>query len=76
MVPRKCTSFDVIPVSSILDRILLVPVGSTEPILFDIGREPAGSPGAACDKTKDAGGRLQVVVCQLGPFKGNEATVQ
>ena len=63
----------VVPVSSILGRLPLVPVGSTGTIPFEMRRESADFPGAACDKSKDAG----VVLCQeLGPFMGNEAIVQ
>ena len=43
----------VIPVSSILGRLPLVPVGQTGTIPFEMRRESADFPGAACDKTKD-----------------------
>ena len=45
----------VIPVSSILGRLPLVPVGATGTIPFDMRKESADFPGAACDKTKDGG---------------------
>ena len=45
----------VVPVSSILGRLPLVPVGSTGTIPFEMRRESADFPGAACDKSKDAG---------------------
>ena len=43
----------VIPVSSILGRLPLVPVGATGTIPFDMRKESADFPGAACDETKD-----------------------
>ncbi len=45
----------VIPVSSILWHLLLVPVGPTGTISFEIGRESADFLGAARDKAKQAG---------------------
>ncbi len=45
----------VIPVSSILGRHSLVPVGETGTIPFDMGRESADFPGAACDKSHNSG---------------------
>ncbi len=48
----------IVPVSRILGRLPLVPVGKTGPgtILFDMRRESADSsfPGAVCDKTKNS----------------------
>ena len=43
----------VIPVSSILGRLALVLVGATGTIPFDMRKESADFPGAACEKTKD-----------------------
>jgi hypothetical protein len=43
----------VIPVSSILGRLPLVPVRNTGKILYEMRREAADIPGASCDKTKD-----------------------
>ncbi len=45
----------VVPVSTILGRLPLVPVGSTGTIPFEMRRGSADFPGAACDKSKDAG---------------------
>jgi hypothetical protein len=47
----------VIPVSSILGRLPLVPVGSTGTIPFAMRRETAdsGFPGAFCDKSANKG---------------------
>ncbi len=42
-----------IPVSSILGRNPLIPVGNTGTIPFDMRGESADLHGAACDKTKD-----------------------
>ncbi len=43
----------VIPASSILGRLPLVPVGNTGTIQYEMQREAADFPGASCDKTKD-----------------------
>ena len=45
----------VIPVSSILGRLPLVPLGETGTIPFDMRRESADFPGAACDKSHNSG---------------------
>jgi hypothetical protein len=45
----------VVPVSSILGRLPLVPVGDTGTILFQMRGDSTGFPGASCDKTQ--GGR-------------------
>ncbi len=45
----------VVPVSSILGRLLLVPVGDTGTIPFQMRGKSADFPGASCDKTQ--GGR-------------------
>jgi hypothetical protein len=44
----------VIPVSSILGMLPLVPVGNTGTIPYEMRREAADFPGAYCDKTKDS----------------------
>ncbi len=41
------------PVSCILGRLPLVPVGNTGTIPYEMWREAADIPGASCDKTKD-----------------------
>ncbi len=43
----------VIPVSSILGRLPIVPVGNTGTIPYEMRREAADFPGASSDKTKD-----------------------
>ncbi len=43
----------LIPVSSVLGRLPLVPVGKTWTIPYKMRRESADFPGAYCDKTKD-----------------------
>ncbi len=43
----------VIPVSSILGRLPLVPVSNTGTIPYEMRREAADIPDASCDKTKD-----------------------
>jgi hypothetical protein len=45
----------VIPVSSILGRLPLVPVGATGTIPFAMRRETADIPGAFCDKSANGG---------------------
>ena len=45
----------VIPVSSILGRLPLVPVGATGTIPFAMRRETADFPGAFCDKSANSG---------------------
>ena len=45
----------VIPVSSILGRLPLVPVGATGTIPFAMRRESADFPGAFCDKSENSG---------------------
>jgi hypothetical protein len=45
----------VVPVSSILGHIPLVPVGPTGTIPFEMRSESADFPGDACDKSKDTG---------------------
>ncbi len=45
----------VIPVSSILGRLPLVPVGATGTIPFTMHREAADFPGAFCDKSANSG---------------------
>ena len=45
----------VVPVSSILGRLPLVPVGTTGTIPFEMLGESLEFPGAFCDKSKDAG---------------------
>ncbi len=45
----------VIPVSSILGRLPLVPVGATGTIPFAMRRESADFPGAFCDKSANGG---------------------
>ncbi len=62
-----------VPVSSTLGRLPLVPVGPTGTIQSEMRRESADFPGTACDKSKDAWGRVQVVLCRQ---LGNEAIVQ
>ncbi len=47
--------FYAVPVPSILGRLPLVPVGSTGTVPFEMRRESADFPGAACDKSKDTG---------------------
>jgi hypothetical protein len=51
----------VIPVSSILGRLLLVPVGKTSTILFGMLRESADFLGAVCDKTKSSSVPVSIV---------------
>ena len=51
----------VIPVTSILGRLALVPVGDTGTIPFSMRKETCNFPGASCDSKKDAG-LLQTVV--------------
>ena len=46
---------NVIPVSSILERLPLVPVGATGTIPFAMRRESADFPGASCDKSAGSG---------------------
>jgi hypothetical protein len=46
----------VIPVSSILGCLPLVPVGATGTIPFAMRREEADFPGAFCDKSANSGG--------------------
>ena len=45
----------VIPVSSILGRLPLVPVGATGTIPFAMRRESADFPGASCDRSANSG---------------------
>jgi hypothetical protein len=45
----------VIPVSSVLGRLPLVPVGATGTIPFAMCREAADFPGAFCDKSANSG---------------------
>ena len=45
----------VVPVSSILGRLPLVPVGATGTIPFVMRRESANFPGAFCDKSANGG---------------------
>ena len=45
----------VIPVSSILGRLPLVPLGETGTIPFEMLKELADFPGAACDKSHNSG---------------------
>ena len=45
----------VIPVSSILGRLPLVPLGETGTIPFEMRKESADFPGAACDKSHNSG---------------------
>ena len=47
--------FYVIPVSSILGRLPLVPVGATGTIPFAMRQESADFPGASCDKSASSG---------------------
>ncbi len=63
----------VIPVSSILGPLHLVPVCNTGTILYEMQIESADFPGASCDKTKDC---KVVVREQLGPGMGNKATME
>ncbi len=44
----------VVPASSILGLLSLVPVGSTGTIPYEMRSESAVFPGAGCDKSKDA----------------------
>ena len=44
----------VIPVTSILGRLALVPVGDTGTIPFSMRKETCDFPGASCDSKKDA----------------------
>jgi hypothetical protein len=47
----------VIPITSILGRLALVPVGETGPIPYSMRKEASSFPGAACDsKLKGADG--------------------
>jgi hypothetical protein len=45
----------VIPVTSILGRLALVPVGDTGTIPFSMRKETIDFPGASCDSKMDAG---------------------
>jgi hypothetical protein len=45
----------VIPVTSILGRLALVPVGDTGTIPFSMRKETCNFPGASCDSKMDAG---------------------
>jgi hypothetical protein len=45
----------VIPVSSILGRLPVVPVGEKGTIPFDMRRESADFPGASCDESENSG---------------------
>ncbi len=45
----------VIPVSSILGRFLVVPVGEKGTVPFELRRELADFPGASCDKSQNSG---------------------
>jgi hypothetical protein len=45
----------VVPITSILGRLGLVPVGETGTIPFSMRKETKDFPGASCDSKKDAG---------------------
>ena len=45
----------VVPITSILSRLGLVPVGETGTIPFSMRKETRDFPGASCDSKKDAG---------------------
>ena len=45
----------VIPVSSILGRLPVVPVGEKGTIPYDMRRESSDFPGASCDKSQNSG---------------------
>ncbi len=66
----------VIPVSSILGLLPLVPLGSTWTIPYEMQRESADFPGASCYTTKEQGRMLVVVSQQLGPRLGNKAMME
>jgi hypothetical protein len=51
----------LIPVSSILGRLPLVPVGATGTIPFAMRREAADFPGAFCEKSANSGGGCSLV---------------
>ncbi len=67
----------VVPVSSILGRLPLVPVGDTGAIPFQMRGESADFPGASCEKTqcgRDGIRRMWVAECQqLGLVMGDQA---
>ncbi len=46
----------VVPITSILERLALVPVGDTGTILFSMRNEKTDYPGAICDSKRGAGG--------------------
>ncbi len=45
----------VLPITSILGRLALVPVGDTGTIPFTMRKETKDFPGASCDSKKNAG---------------------
>ena len=45
----------VVPITSILGRLALVPVGATGTIPFSMRKETGYFPGASCDSKKGAG---------------------
>ena len=45
----------VVPITSILGRLALVPVGETGTIPFSMRNEISDFPGATCDSKKDGG---------------------
>ena len=45
----------VVPITSILGRLALVPVGETGTIPFSMRNERSDFPGATCDSKKDGG---------------------
>jgi hypothetical protein len=45
----------VVPITSILGRLALVPVGETGTIPFSMRQETSDFPGASCDSKKGAG---------------------
>ncbi len=47
----------VIPVTSILSRLALIPIGETGTMPFSMSKESTDFPGAACDSKMDDGDR-------------------
>ncbi len=60
----------VIPVSSILGRLLVVPVGEKGTIPFDMRRESSDFPGASCDKSQNSGDGCMGGTRTAGPLDG------
>ncbi len=64
----------VIPVSSILGHLPLVPVGATGTIPFAMRRESADFPGAFCDKSANSGDGCRWWYVNAGPWDGGPSS--